>query len=111
MDLTVKYYLDDFVRENDINTLVLGCTHYPLIAGNIRRIYPDIKIISSSKEVATAVQMELESMEMLAEEGAGEGVENVFYASDLSESFVNMIERILKADAADLDIHFKNLDI
>lgn len=111
MDLTVKYYLDDFVRENDINTLVLGCTHYPLIAGNIRRLYPDIKIISSSKEVATAVQMELESMDMLAEEGAGKGVENVFYASDLSESFVNMIERILKADAADLDIHFKNLDI
>lgn len=111
MDLTIRYYMDDFIKENRINTLILGCTHYPLVAENIRRLYPDVDIISSSKEVATAVKMELESLDMLAGPDDGTRGENVFYASDLSESFVSMIERILKADAADLDIHFKNLDI
>ena len=43
MDLTIKYYLDDFVREHSINRLVLGCTHYPLITENLNRIYPDIR--------------------------------------------------------------------
>ena len=67
-----------------------------------------MKIISSSKEVATAVQIELEKRDMLA----GENVhENVFYASDLSENFVNMIQTILGKEKEELNIQFKNLDI
>ncbi len=108
MDLTIKYYLDDFMRENEINTLVLGCTHYPLIGENIRRLYPDVRIISSSKEVVTAVQLELDDRQMLA--GPNDG-ENIFYASDLSENFVNMIQRILGRDQEELNIRFKNLDL
>lgn len=108
MDLTIRYYLDDFISRNNINTLVLGCTHYPLISKNLKRIYPDIKIISSSKEVATAVKIELSRRNMLAEHKT---CENVFYASDLSENFVNMIQLILGKDAEELNIQFKNLDI
>ena len=26
MDLTIQYYMDDFIRDNDIDTVVLGCT-------------------------------------------------------------------------------------
>ena len=111
MDLTIRYYLDDFVKENNIDTLILGCTHYPLISDNLRRIYPGIKIINSSKEVATAVKMELENRHMLAEKGNNRLMENVFYASDLSENFVNMIELILGRDKEELNIQFKNLDI
>ena len=58
MDLTIKYYLDDFIAENNIDTLVLACTHYPLIKRNLERLYPDVSIISSSKEVAIAAKME-----------------------------------------------------
>lgn len=108
MDLTIRYYLDDFMRENSINTLVLGCTHYPLIADNIARLYPGVRMFSSSEEVATAVRMELESRGMLAEEP---GRESTLYASDLSENFVNMISRILGKDSEELNIRFKNLDI
>ena len=108
MDLTIKYYLDDFVREHSINRLVLGCTHYPLITENLNRIYPDIRVISSSKEVATAVHIELEKREMYAKERSGE---NVFYASDLSVNFVIMIQNILGRQEDELNIRFKNLDI
>ncbi|MEE0741744.1 MAG: glutamate racemase [Emergencia sp.] len=108
MDLTIKYYLDDFIRENKINRLILGCTHYPLLTENLHRIYPEVKLISSSKEVATAVHIELEKRDMLAGENDRE---NVFYASDLSENFVNMIQLILDRNEDELNIRFKNLEL
>lgn len=108
MDLTIKYYLDDFIKSNSLDTLVLGCTHYPLISKNLQKIYPEVKLISSSKEVVTAVRIELEKRNMLA---CKNNNENVFYASDLSENFVNMIQNILGKDQEELNIKFKNLDI
>ena len=108
MDLTIKYYLDDFVKENDIDTFVLGCTHYPLISKNLKRLYPGVKIISSSKEVATAVNIELDKRDLYADRKSGE---DVFYASDLSDNFVHMIQLILGQDQDDLNIKFKNLDL
>lgn len=108
MDLTIKYYLDDFIKEKEIDTLVLACTHYPLIKRNLQRLYPDVSIISSSKEVAIAAKMELEDRDMFAEKPVGE---NYFYASDLSDNFVRMIELILGKDKKELNIDFQNLDI
>lgn len=108
MDLTIKYYLDDFIRDNKINTLVLGCTHYPIISKNIQRLYPDVRIISSSKEVATAVHLELDERQMFASRREGE---NVFYASDTSDNFLTMIQQVLGKEQDELNIRFKNLDL
>lgn len=107
MDLTIKYYMDDFMRENKIDTIVLGCTHYPLIARNIQRIYPGVRIISSSREVAVAVHIELEKRDMLADVKTSE---NVFYASDISGNFGNMIQLVLGTEQDELNIKFKNLE-
>ena len=109
MDLTVKYYLDNFISENNLDTLVLACTHYPLISDNIKKLYPNIRLISSSKEVAIAAEIELTERNMLAE--GSNKKENIFYASDLSENFVNMIQTILGKEQDELNIKFKNLDI
>lgn len=111
MDLTIKYYLDDFIWENKLDTLILGCTHYPIIEKNIRKIYPDVRIINSSKEVATAVRMELDEYDMFADHKTHDDTGNVFYASDLSENVVEMIEMILGQEKEELNINFKNLDI
>ena len=108
MDMTVKYYLDDFIRENEIDTLVLGCTHYPLIKENIKRLYPGLEIYSSSKEVAKAVEMELQALDMMADKKEGQ---DEFYASDLSETFVELIRRILGKEADEHKIGFEDLDI
>lgn len=108
MDMTVKYYLDDFIKENDIETLVLGCTHYPLIKKSISKIYPELEIFSSSKEVAKAVEMELKARDMLAEKKEGK---DEFYASDLSETFVELIEKILGQEKDELKIGFEDLNI
>ena len=106
MDMTIKYYLDDFILENRIDTLVLGCTHYPLIRDSIERLYPDLRIINPSEEIINSIKEILEERDMLA---SGSDLENMFYASDLSEYFTNMIETIFAHTP--VKVHFKNLDL
>ena len=106
MDLTIHYYMDDFILENRIDTVVLGCTHYPLIRGNIERIYPDLRIIDPSKEIISSIKSVLADKDRFAKLSK---FENTFYASDLSENFVNMINRIFEGE--DVNVQFKNLDL
>ena len=41
-DYFVKLYLDKlFTQAPDIDTLILGCTHYPLLIDKIRQFVPD----------------------------------------------------------------------
>ncbi len=54
------------------------------------------------------MKMELTDRDLLAPEREAK---SRFYASDLSDNFVRMIERILGRDADELEIYFKNLDI
>ncbi len=105
MDLTIQYYLDDFILENRIDTLVLGCTHYPLIRDSITRLYPNLRIINPSEEIVSSVSDIIGEKEMMSEEGG----ENIFYASDLSENFVNMIETICSETQSKME--FKNLEL
>ena len=59
MDLTIHYYMDDFVAQNRLDTLVLGCTHYPLIRKNIERLYPGLEIIDPSQEIIGRIRQAL----------------------------------------------------
>lgn len=106
MDLSIQYYLDHFISYYKIDTLVLGCTHYPLIRSNILKLYPDLKIINPSKEIVKNIKKELTDNNLLAEKP---GFDNTFYASDLSENFVNMINRIF--ELSEFKVAFKNFDL
>ena len=105
---TIRYYLDDFMADNKIDTLVLGCTHYHLIRKQIEDIYPGVRIISSSEEVVKEIGSILAERDMLAGKN---DEENVFYASDLSENFINMISMLLGSEQDELNIQFTNLDM
>ncbi|MDO4949514.1 MAG: glutamate racemase [Bacteroidales bacterium] len=50
----VKKYIDELLQQDpDIDTVVLGCTHYPLLYGEIRRFMPShIQIIAQGDYVA-----------------------------------------------------------
>jgi len=106
MDLTIHYYMDEFLKENDVDTVVLGCTHYPLIKENIERLYPNVKIINPSEEIVSSIIDTLNKNDMLAEENDGQ---NIFYASDLSENFIKMIDRIF--EDYNIQVKFKNLEL
>ena len=105
MDLTIKYYLEDFIHGKGIDTLVLGCTHYPLIRGNIEKLYPGLKIIDPSKEIVSSIKRTLLERDLLADKP---DIENTCYASDLSGNFVDMIENIFENKK--VNVKFKNLE-
>ena len=108
MNLTISYYMDDFVKDNCLNKIILGCTHYPLIKDNIERIYPDLEIINPSSIVVDRIENVLTEKRMLA---VNSDFRNVFYASDLSENFLNMIDHIFKDEADDAKVKFLNFDL
>lgn len=49
--LVAERYLAD-IKEHGCDTLILGCTHYPVIAGTIAKVLPGVNIVSSSSEAA-----------------------------------------------------------
>ena len=106
MDLTIRYYLDDFVLENRLDTIVLGCTHYPLIRESVERLYPDLRIVNPSAEIVASVRAALSERDLFAENSE---FVSTFYASDLSENFTNMIDCIFEDKA--VSVQFKNLEL
>ncbi|MRS13098.1 MAG: glutamate racemase [Actinobacteria bacterium] len=63
-------YLDPLKRSG-IDTLVLGCTHFPLLAAPIQQVVgPKVRLISSAEETAREVAETLEARGHLAEAGA-----------------------------------------
>lgn len=106
MDLAIHHYLDDWIRAHHIQDLILGCTHYPLIAPRIEAAYPNLRLHNPSEMVVRRVIEELEAKDALAP--PEERPEPIFYASDLSENFRRMIDSILGEETGHL--RFKNLD-
>lgn len=52
------------VRDADVDTLVLGCTHYPLLARTIADVMgPDVVLVSSADETAFEVRAELAELD------------------------------------------------
>ena len=89
--LTARKYLSP-VTNNGADTLVLGCTHYPMIKNVIADIV-GISLIDSAVETAKEVKRILSEQDMLCEGGAESFKE--FYVTDFPEKFVKIGERFL----------------
>tara|TARA_B100000927_G_scaffold149025_1_gene120208 strand:+ start:808 stop:1605 length:798 start_codon:yes stop_codon:yes gene_type:complete len=50
INLIVEHYLSSF--QNNIDTMILGCTHYPLLEPVIRKYVKGIKLVDSASAVA-----------------------------------------------------------
>jgi glutamate racemase len=84
IDGLLEIYLSHPNLQN-IEALVLACTHYPVIKDNIARIYNNrLEIIDSSDAVAKAVKKTLEKENLLNQHGKSM---KHFYVSDYTESF------------------------
>ena len=69
-DHVVRKYLEPLVQDG-IDTLVLGCTHYPLLREAIGRFLGDsVKLVDSAQNCATAVRDLLEGENLRAAPGA-----------------------------------------
>jgi len=66
-----KIYLSGLIKKN-IDTLILGCTHYPYLKKTIQKVTgKNVKIIDASYEVAVKVKEFLEKNDLKKEKGNG----------------------------------------
>lgn len=92
VDGALREYLGEF-SGSDIDTLVLGCTHYPYLLAAIRRIVgQDIPIVDPADEVAAVARNMLEQLGLLARERSGP---DVFLTSGDPGDFERLGSRLL----------------
>jgi glutamate racemase len=83
------------LREAGIDTLILGCTHYPLVAPMLQRILGrNVRLVSGGHAVAAAVQRTLQRSG-LAREGDDEGTYEFFCTGPVS-AFGEVATRFLQ---------------
>jgi glutamate racemase len=82
--------------ENDIDTLILGCTHYPLLKKQIHAIAGNISLVDSSKEIALLVLNTLKIQNLLSNRREP-GFTNVFL-SDMHPEFPKWAKAFLGKD-------------
>jgi glutamate racemase len=86
-------YLADMKR-SDVDTLILGCTHYPLLQAAIQYVMgPDVLLVSSAEETAKDVYTVLVANDLLREDPSPPTYE--FYASGDADEFARLGPRFL----------------
>jgi glutamate racemase len=99
-DQVIRRYLEKLVRE-DIDTLVLGCTHYPLLTEAIQRfVGQEIKLVDSARNCAAAVKKLLAKEELSADPDQLGKLEVAL--TDQSDGFLRVAERALALQVGDV---------
>lgn len=102
--MIAKEYLE-YMKKSKVDTLVMGCTHYPLLNNVVQNIMGDkVKLVNPARETAFELKETLETLN-IANAKDKKGSYN-FYVSDnpkrfvkVGETFLNRrIEKILKID-------------
>jgi glutamate racemase len=93
------------VREAKVDVLVLGCTHYPLLARTIGDVMGrDVVLVSSADETAFAVQ-ELLRAQGIEASGPPSGARHVFVTSGSVETFQELGTRFLGPEVTTVEAH------
>ncbi len=91
--LIARKYLN-IMKKKDIDTLVLGCTHYPLLKTVISKVMGrGIRLIDSAVEISHEIKTTLETMSIIRQQV--ERPVREFYVTDLPEKFLKIGERFL----------------
>lgn len=90
------------LKEADVDTLILGCTHYPLVAPMLQRILGrDVRLVSGGHAVAAAVQRTLEGSG-LARKSRDEGTYDFLCTGDV-EAFRAVGTRFLQMPLGEVE--------
>lgn len=91
-----REYLRPVIRER-VDTLILGCTHYPLLKPALSKVVGrGVRLIDSAEATAAEVDRRLESAQMRRRGGKGS---RRFFASDGPERFLSLAKRLLGVSA------------
>ncbi len=96
-DEIARRYLTELI-DLDIDTLILGCTHYPLIRSTLGRIMGEkVTLVNPAYETAIQLRALLQEKELLNENMPKLGENQYqFYVSDMAEKFQVFANSIIK---------------
>lgn len=93
-----KRYLQG-LKDEEVDTLILGCTHYPLLRSTIHEVMGDgVRLVNPAYETAIELGHVLAEKNLLS---TGTGMEEFpykFYVSDLADKFKTFANSILPYD-------------
>lgn len=90
------------LRHSGVDTLVLGCTHYPFLEGAISYVMgSDVSLVSSDTETAKDVYRQLVSRDLLA--GPDASATHVYEATgDSADDFLRLAHRLMGREVTDV---------
>lgn len=92
----VRRYMDSLLAEK-VDTIVLGCTHYPLLKRTIGKVVgEEIRLVNPAHETACELKTILEEKKLCR--GENEAVHHRFYVSDGAEKFRDFANSILPCE-------------
>ena len=98
-DIVVRTVLEEYlakIRDFGVDTLILGCTHYPLLTEVIGDVMgPEVTLINTGAEAAWELKRTLTAADALAENAEGK---TMLYASDRPSDFGELAARFLRQD-------------
>jgi glutamate racemase len=90
-DPILEEYLEPLLAEN-IEALILGCTHYPLLGNQIARIVgPDVKLLGQDDIIPLKLEDYLRRHPEYEIGGSGK---SAFYVSDVTDSYTTAAKQI-----------------
>lgn len=87
-DEVIQSVLSDFAEELDV--LILGCTHFPFAKDDIKRLYPELELLNPAEALANRLKEELVVNNLLSEKKTADK----YFASLETEVFKNFVRRI-----------------
>ena len=114
-DFFVKKYINQLLDQSPaIDTILLACTHYPLLQNKIMEFTPaDIKIISQGEMVAESLADYLQRHPEIESRISSAG-EKIFYTTDSTQDFdrhaANFYGASVKSVHIDLEAHSPGMD-
>ena len=87
-DFFVKKYIDELIKKDEqIDTLILGCTHYPLLIDKIKKYLPErVRIVSQGELIAESLENYLSRHENIDAKCTRNGVTK-YYTTESVEKF------------------------
>ena len=97
-DEIIDYYLAS-LKQSDIDALILGCTHYPLLRSKIKEYVGEkITLVNPAYETALDLKRILQEMDMENPDIEGDHGSYSFYVSDAADKFKQFANSILPYD-------------
>ena len=94
-DEIAKRYLTELI-DIGIDTLIMGCTHYPLIRSTLRRLMgEDVTLVNPAYETAIELKGLLAEYDLTCDLETAAGEKYQFYVSDMAEKFTAFATSIL----------------